>query len=386
MRVYFKNLDAIRFIAAFLVVLHHAQYFKSQNGLDAWGFLNKAMHDTGRVGVNLFFVLSGFLISYLLMKEQQDTGTLNFRNFYIRRILRIWPLYFAFGLTMVFFAPYVLHMLNVAPDFTLSTVLTNLVFLLLFAVNVQLAFFPYNKGIVEISWSVCIEEQFYLVWPLLITLFRNRLKTLFILMLSIGFLSKALCLILPVFFPHLTTDRLFGINYVLLFDKLELFGTGMFAAYILFHKETYGKLLRVLMNRWLQAAMLAITFLFVFSVVRIEMFSEYYFDHFIHAILFGYMMLMAVSPNSILHLEQPLFKTLGKVSYGIYLFHTPVCQLVLIAFMKFFGREPNIAVYEIAYPVLCLALTCAIAYVSYELFEKRFLKIKTRFAVVQTRL
>ncbi|MGN6511784.1 MAG: acyltransferase family protein [Chitinophaga sp.] len=386
MRVYFKNLDAIRFVAAFLVVLHHAQFFKAENGLDAWGFLNRAMEDTGRVGVNLFFVLSGFLISYLLMKEQQDTGEINFRNFYIRRILRIWPLYFAFGISMVFLAPYALHFLHLAPDYSARTVLTNLIFLLLFAVNIQLAFFPYNKGIVEISWSVCIEEQFYLVWPLLIMAFRKRLKTLFVLMLGIGFLSKALCLILPHFFPNLTTDRLFGINYVLLFDKLELFGTGMFAAYILFHKDTYEKLLRMLMNKWLQAVMLTITFLFVFSVVRIDMFSEYYFDHFIHAILFGYMMLMAVSPNSILNLEQPLFKTLGKVSYGIYLFHTPVCQLVLIAFMKFFGRSVNVPVYEILYPVICLALTCTIAYVSYEIFEKRFLKIKTRYAVVQTRL
>ncbi|MBO9154220.1 acyltransferase family protein [Chitinophaga sp. GCM10012297] len=386
MRVYFKNLDAIRFIAAFLVVLHHAQFFKEESNVDVWKFMDGALAETGRMGVNLFFVLSGFLISYLLMKERQDTGTLNFRNFYIRRILRIWPLYFAFGLTMVLFAPYVLHMLGVAPDYGLATIITNLVFLLLFAVNIQLAFFPYNKGIVEISWSVCIEEQFYLVWPLLITLFRNRLKTLFILMLGIGFLSKLLCLVLPYFFPSLTTPQLFGINYVLLFDKLELFGTGMFAAYLLFHKESYKKLFSILMNKVVQLVVLVITFLFVFSVIKIEALSNTYFDHFIHAVLFGYMMLMAVAPNSILHLEQPLFKTLGKVSYGIYLFHTPVCQLVLIVFLKFFGRTPDVIIYEISYPLACLVLTCAVAYVSYEMFEKRFLKIKTRYAVVQTRL
>ncbi len=386
MRVYFKNLDAIRFIAAFLVVLHHGQFFKEQNGLDAWKFLNPALEETGRMGVNLFFVLSGFLISYLLLKERQDTGGLNLRNFYIRRILRIWPLYLAFGIGMVFLAPYVLHLLNVAPDYSAATVATNLIFLLLFAVNIQLAFFPYNKGIVEISWSVCIEEQFYLVWPLLIIAFGNRLKTLFMLMLGIGFLSKTLCVVLPYFFPSLTTPELFGINYLLLFDKLELFGTGMFAAYILFHQETYKKLLGILMHKGIQVVMLALTFLFVFSVIRIPALSDNYYDHFIHAALFGYLMLMAVSPNSILRLEQPLFKTLGKVSYGIYLFHTPVCQLVLIAFMKFFGRSPDVLLFEIIYPVTCLVLTCGIAYVSYELFEKHFLKIKSRFAVVQTRM
>ncbi|WP_346320653.1 acyltransferase [Chitinophaga sp. YIM B06452] len=386
MRIYFKNLDAIRFIAAFLVVLHHAQFFKEENGVNTWKFLDPALAEAGRMGVNLFFVLSGFLISYLLLKERQDTGQLNLRNFYIRRILRIWPLYLAFGIGMVLLAPTVLHILNVAPDYSMATIATNLIFLLLFAVNIQLAFFPYNKGIVEISWSVCIEEQFYLIWPLLIIAFRNRLKTLFILMLGIGFLSKTLCIVLPYFFPSLSTPSLFGINYLLLFDKFELFGTGMFAAYILFHKETYGKLLEVLMNKRIQVAMLLLTFLFVFSVIRIPVLSDNYYDHFIHAVLFGYLMLMAVAPNSILRLEQPLFKTLGKVSYGIYLFHTPVCQLALIAFMKFFGRSPNILLYEVLYPLTCLVLTCAIAYVSYELFEKHFLKIKSRFTVVQTRM
>lgn len=383
MRVHFKNLDAIRFIAALLVVLHHAQFYKKQDGVVAWPLLNHLLEDAGRVGVNLFFVLSGFLISYLLMKENRETGGISFRNFYIRRVLRIWPLYMAYGIAMTVISPFVLQKLGMSVSTDVHTILTNLLFLLLFAVNIQLAFFPYNQGILEITWSVCIEEQFYLVWPLLLYIFRKRLKALFIVMLSVGFLCKTLCLVLPLFF-NVTTPQLFGINYVLLFDKLELFGMGMFAAYLLFHKDQYSRLFAVLFKQPLQWIMLIITLLVIFSVLQIPVLSKYYYDHFIHAILFGYLMLMAVSPDSILHLEKPLLKTLGKISYGIYLFHGPVCQVLLIVMTKLFGKSPNIPIYELLYPAGCVTLTCLVAYASYELYEKHFLKIKTKYAAIQT--
>lgn len=384
MKVYFKNLDAIRFIAAFLVILHHAQFYKTESGLSSWPVLDRIMKETGRMGVNLFFVLSGFLISYLLLKENKETGSINFRSFYIRRILRIWPLYLAYSISLIFLIPYLMNVFGMGSGYDTHTVLINLLFMLLFAVNIQLAFFPYNKGIMEVTWSVCIEEQFYLLWPVLILAFRNRLKHLFILMLSIGFLSKTLCLVLPYFFD-VSSKKLFSINYVLLFDKLELFGMGMFAAYLLFNKEIFSRLMAALMNRWLQGIMLVLTILVVFSIIRISWLSETYYDHFIHAILFGYLMLMAVAPNSILHLEYPLMKTLGKISYGVYLFHGPVCQLVLISLQKVFGHAPDILAYEILFPALSVVFTCGIAYISYEFFEKHFLRIKSRFAVVQTR-
>lgn len=112
MKIYFKNLDGIRFIAALLVILHHAQFFKSHFKVDAFSFLNEAFVSTGRIGVNLFFVLSGFLISYLLLSEQAQTGTINFKNFYVRRILRIWPLYLAYGIGLTLIAPFMFKALD----------------------------------------------------------------------------------------------------------------------------------------------------------------------------------------------------------------------------------------------------------------------------------
>lgn len=384
MRIYFKNLDGIRFIAALLVVLHHAQFFKGRYGLGSLDFLHQAL-ETGRTGVNLFFVLSGFLISYLLMEENEKSGTINFKNFYIRRMLRIWPLYLAYGISLTLLAPFVFTKLGFPALTDMGTILTNLLFLLLFAVNFQLAFFPYNTGILEITWSVCVEEQFYLLWPLVLLLFRNRLKQLFVSMLALGVLSKLLLFIIPAVF-NVPTQRMLDINYLMLFDKLELFGSGMFGAYILFHRHRYTAFLQKFFTRPMQWLMLSITVLVVFNVLKSEFVSHYYLDNFIHAGLFAYLMMAAVSENCVFNFEYPVLRTLGKVSYGIYLFHTPVCQLVMLAFMKVFTNLHSIVVYDLLYPAVCVGVTCIIAYYSYELFEKHFLKLKTKFAFLHTRI
>jgi len=76
MKIYFKNLDGLRFFAAFIVLLHHAQYFKDINSFPLSSVFAPFLKEGGKMGVNLFFVLSGFLISYLLFSEKQKTGTI----------------------------------------------------------------------------------------------------------------------------------------------------------------------------------------------------------------------------------------------------------------------------------------------------------------------
>ena len=145
-KIYFKNLDGIRFIAALLVLFHHAYYLK-RNYSPGYAFINSCSENLGRIGVNLFFVLSGFLISYLLLVEKDSTGTVSYKNFYIRRILRIWPLYLGYGLLLTFFSPYIAAKMGLGGGMDIPTMLLNLGFLLFFAVNVQLAFIGSNPGI-----------------------------------------------------------------------------------------------------------------------------------------------------------------------------------------------------------------------------------------------
>ena len=92
-QVYFPNLNGVRFIAAFSVLIHHTEQIKYLMGLEnIYG--NYFIKNLGKLGVGLFFVLSGFLITYLLLSEKERRGDVSTKAFYIRRILRIWPLYF----------------------------------------------------------------------------------------------------------------------------------------------------------------------------------------------------------------------------------------------------------------------------------------------------
>ena len=93
-KIHFKGLNTYRAIAALLVVVGHIEMFKSKHGLAH--YLNEPYfyYTGGHIGVVLFFALSGFLISYLLLKERSEKKEISLKNFYMRRILRVWPVYF----------------------------------------------------------------------------------------------------------------------------------------------------------------------------------------------------------------------------------------------------------------------------------------------------
>ena len=337
--------------------------------------------------MNLFFLLSGFLISYLLLVEKDSTGTVSYRNFYVRRILRIWPLYLGYGLLLAFASPYLSGVMGLGNDVTLQKTIINIIFLLFFSVNFQLAFIGANKGVFDISWSVCIEEQFYLMWPLVINNFRKKLLRLFVVMVAIAFVSRIfICLVLPSI-SSVKPEDAFVMNYMLITDKLDLFGGGLIIALLHYHQDRYQGFFKKAFTQPVQWVMLILSLLYVLSIIRPETkIFAIFGDHLTAFVLFGYLLLSAVQPNSILNLEQPLLRTLGRISYGIYLFHTAVCQVVLVLFKKFIGHPESRIIYDFGYPLCNLLITCLVAYFSYEYFEKIFLRMKNRFAVVKTRI
>ena len=153
-KVYFENLNAIRFIAAFLVIICHIEELKDFFNIDRIFDVSQTRL-VGRVGVVLFFVLSGFLITYLLYKEKELTNTISVRKFYIRRILRIWPLYFFIVLFTFFVVPFVDFLIVDGYDKKLlwSDLFTKLILYVAFLPNLVCAIYgaiPY----VAITWSI----------------------------------------------------------------------------------------------------------------------------------------------------------------------------------------------------------------------------------------
>ena len=176
-KLYFKNLDAIRFIAAMMVFLQHCfvwafPYLGVGKGSLLESFLD--LFTTGGWGVSIFFCLSGFLITYLLISEHEMKGKISLRNFYLRRIFRIWPLYFVIiGIGFVLY-PY-FRSLGGTHEPLCSNVWYFVTFLSNFDVIHILQYCHGNDVLSQnITWSIAIEEQFYLFWPLLFFVLPKR--------------------------------------------------------------------------------------------------------------------------------------------------------------------------------------------------------------------
>lgn len=147
---YEPALDGLRAIAILMVVLFHAFPTAFPGG---W------------MGVDIFFVLSGFLITTILMKERQTTGTISFRNFYARRVLRLLPeagCLFAFQFVHAIFSPF------------RGPIITATLVSLFYFMNWSRAFDLFPQDVLGHMWSLSTEEQFYFVWPIILLLIVRR--------------------------------------------------------------------------------------------------------------------------------------------------------------------------------------------------------------------
>ena len=150
-REYFKGLNGIRAVAAVGVMISH-----SLQEMHNFGFKRMSALQFGGIGVTIFFTLSGFLITYLLLKEIENYKTIDIRKFYLRRVLRIWPLYF-FYVLLVF----------VCSRYLFLSPLDNWKYIYLYVLFFSNLAFNFNvyPNFMGHLWSIAIEEQFYAFWP-----------------------------------------------------------------------------------------------------------------------------------------------------------------------------------------------------------------------------
>lgn len=373
--LYLKNIDSLRFFAAALVVLDHSGLFKQNANAGLSNKLWVLFSGAGGMGVKMFFVLSGFLIFYLFKIEKRETKQINLKNFYIRRLLRIWPLYLLLGIVGTAVGPFILNSINIASD--LNYIPENLLFVFLFAVNIQIIFFSYNSGIVEILWTIGVEEHFYLLMPLLLKWAKNFFYPILGLFIF-GLLSP---FILDVIFPQVNPKTL---HYYFTTNSFSLFGIGAIAGHIYYYRDNMKKIMVIITNKYFQVFTLFVTIILSLSLID---FGPYFYNHFLNpfaGLVYAVFILQMVSENSILNLEQPMLKYLGKISFGIYLFHPFVAKIFLFVFGKFLAN--NFFNYEILFPLVVLLVTCILSYFSYEFFEKKFLTLKHKFSAVKTRI
>lgn len=373
--LYLKNLDGLRFLAASLVVLDHCGMFKNSLNPELSNKFGFIFEGAGAMGVKMFFVLSGFLIFYLFHLEKEKTNTIHLKQFYFRRLLRIWPLYLAIGIFGTLLGPYILNYIGVySPTEYISQ---NMLFMALFAVNIQLIFFTYNSGIVEILWTIGVEEHFYLIMPLLLK-WSKKLFYPILLLFIFGLLSP---FVLDFIFPNASPNKL---HYYFTTNSFSLFGIGAIAGYMYYHRKSYSSFTNFLDVKFIQLIFIILT---IAISLNYTVFSQYFQNHFLNplsGIIYAIFILQLVSEKSIINFEFSFIKYLGKISYGIYLIHPFVAKILLFVFVKYFSN--NLLNFDILYPLLTIAITAFFSYISYEFFEKQFLKLKLKHSAVKTRI
>ncbi len=373
--IYFSGLNGLRFFAAIAVVITHIELIKYQSGFsDIWKN-NKLIFELGSLGVIFFFVLSGFLITYLLMQEKKVTQTVAVKKFYLRRILRIWPLYYLIVLLGFLVLPNVHFLDNPYLNKFLDNNFTpNFVLYLLFLPNLAFSIFAAVPHIGQ-TWSIGVEEQFYILWPLIVKHSKNVLKALLIV-IGVLITLKVIVLVLCKQMPDSAALKV--IKPFLAMTKMESMAIGGIGAYYLF---TGNEKIKWLLNNVLMIASFIGIIVLVFFTPDIIQDAIYL----VYSVLFLVIILnVSSNPKSIIKLENKTFKILGNISYGIYMYHLIVIAFVF-AGLKYFGMEINDSlVSQVMVYGLTITGTIVLSLISYTYFEKWFLNLKHKFTVIKS--
>ncbi|MEN7551513.1 acyltransferase [Rapidithrix thailandica] len=365
-KIYFKGLNGIRFFAALLVIMHHLEFIKHCLGYSTIWSMEYSSY-LGAFGVTVFFVLSGFLITYLLLCEK-EVKSIHIKHFYVRRMLRIWPLYFLIIFIAFFILPHFdfFHIENYSTDMT--TYKTRLILFSFLLANVSFVYLP-NVAFANVLWSVAVEEQFYLFWPYVIKI-KKYLFRFMIFLLVFFFILK---LGGKFFFPQ---DPINQLIYRTRFSSMIIGGIG---AYGLYKRAAF---LQYLYKKPLQLIAVSVFFLLLLDMLNFQYFSIIKTEL---TSLIICVLILNISSNdqSILKLENRYLNYLGKISYGLYVYH----MIVIVAVLKFASSIVDINTLQNTafHPVLLISITLAtivLSHFSYNYFERPFITKKLNYSVI----
>ncbi len=373
-RRHLPALDGVRGLAILLVLVSHLMLFNDRTGSRIGDSLS-ALRGLGWAGVDLFFVLSGFLITGILFDTLQDSHY--FRSFYMRRFLRIFPLYYGFLLFLLILGHW-FHTAWNGRQYVLLAYMQNTT--LWFPVT---DFHPGIWADLDHFWSLAVEEQFYLFWPLMVFLVRGR-RSLITLALALSGLALALRIAMflhgasPLTILMLTPCRM---------DTLLLGGC---AALLLRGNSQWLPRRLMLPVALLIAAVIAG---YTLGSVGRDMRDSFFgatFGYSVIALGSVALLFASLDETSIAHrvFRWQFLRTLGKYSYGIYVLHIFVARLFGRILNRMLGATlriyltPRLHSRPLAILVeflLNAAVVVFAAYLGYHLYEVHFLRLKRYF-------
>ncbi len=370
---HYPQLDAMRSVACLLVLVSHLVGERAFNALPADWFGVRALFQfafvNGAAGVRIFFVLSGFLITSLVLHEKARSGTVSLGRFYMRRVLRIWPLYFLtlfFGFVLVPLAGRFMKTGSMTPN---EAFVPFALFLGNFDI-VRVKAFGGTSLVLGPTWSIAIEEQFYIVWPLLLAWVRPRF--LGVVLAGVAVASG--------FGFVLFRDSETRTYFETLPNVLPL-AAGALAAWVAFSFN--DQLVRVLgrLNRTgISVALLAL------AAVACWAFAQPQVGWAAFACVAATSLLTALTivdqlyaPKSALPLAHSrTLVWLGKYTYSLYLVHSVVLLVGTAVSKRVFADDTTVRALAVGF-VECL-VSVGVSIVVYRFVELKFLQLKHRFS------
>ncbi len=357
-KYYFPQLDSIRGLSFLAVYFVHA--FHPDFGTGFFWELLQYLYDDLALSIDVFFILSAFLLTWLGINEFKLKGNFSFVNYFIRRALRIWPLYILLMIFSFVIVPYV------AAESAEHVTLPPAYYYLLFISNFYLEGHVY---FLRFLWTLSVEEQFYLLWGVCLLFFQKRILPCVIILAGVS-------VAYTIYAAQTGADGYYN-TLIYLFD----FAVGILAAAWL-HQDnrivTAFKKMSITKN---------ILFLLLLPVLFILMFCVNYFSgNFFGSwadIIMRYIFIMyiglfiidqMVNEKTVLKLKAARFLIYtGKISYGLYCFHGIVLTFGLYLLQK-------MEIYSGAFlrTIIFLLANYIIAIISYQFVEKPFLKLKNR--------
>jgi len=352
-RIYLPGLNGLRSVAVMSVLACHILYMNiGEKFLINWSIAFYA--------VTMFFVVSGFLITFLLLKEHENQKTINIKNFYIRRVLRIWPIYF------LYVSISIVSILSQKEINLFET--PSIIFYILLSGNFIYFFSPQGLHLLEHFWSIGVEEQFYLFWPWSFIFSKNKKKLLF---LTIILIITYLAIKMIVYILAKQNSDIYMFIKQTRFDCMLI---GAFGAIMYFQKNVI--FMKIFSNKFLQLISWLLYFAVGFNIV-------YFPVILVHELISVATLILILGQihNPLFSLESRVFDFLGKISYGLYVIH-PIVLFYLSTIFK------NLILNEYLkwtlFVVLSMFISIILAWLSYKYFESYFLRLKTKYSVIKS--
>lgn len=368
---YVPELNGLRGLAILTVMIYHFMNL-SVSLHTSFDIAVNNFFMMGWVGVDIFFALSGFLITSILLKTKHSATY--YSSFYIKRILRIFPLYYLY-LAFIFFAffPIVYHHLNPAEQQSFKVAEPSQIYFWLYLSNIK-QFFQhifFGAGLGHI-WSLSIEEQFYLVWPFLVYyLHLKNLKKMLIVVMLLSIVIRAACYFSNV--PGLSI-------YTFTFTRLDALAYGAFIAAIV------QQPVKIIYSR----VKIAFKSLLIINILLFAIFGPWPNSTPVMLIIgFSLIGIMNALLILILQSEEPsrlklffnngFLKFWGKYSYALYLFNPIVKQICFKILPPPFLIWGTLLLWDICFIIFCTLITIILALISWNCYEKWFMRIKAKY-------